>query len=210
MRDARTNVPRNRLGRGSVVAACTKRSGYCPEVGCLPARQTWIMQEALGKAWLSRGVLREIHAVSDSSYPHETGGVLMGYWVSTPQEVVITAIIGPGPNAVHRRHDFLPDHDFQSERIAEIYQSSGRMETYLGDWHTHPQGSARLSCTDRMTLRRIRRTVAARTPWPLMLIVSGSRHTWVVNVWCYRLKIGRTLFGSPQRMHVRFYGDEPL
>jgi integrative and conjugative element protein (TIGR02256 family) len=70
-------------------------------------------------------------------YPLETGGVFMGYWADD-RTAVVTQAIGPGPNAYHHRHRFAPDQEWQTTEIAEYYRASGRRETYLGDWHTHP------------------------------------------------------------------------
>jgi integrative and conjugative element protein (TIGR02256 family) len=70
----------------------------------------------------------------------------MGYWVEPCIELRITKMIGPGLNAFHGATSFYPDYDWQEEQIAEIYRTTGRVETYLGDWHFHPFGSDRLSC----------------------------------------------------------------
>src|SRR3546814_7384631 len=55
---------------------------------------------------------------------------------------------------------------------------SGRRETYLGDWHTHPDGTDVLSRADKATLRRIARTPDARAPRPVMLIANGEPEQW--------------------------------
>ena len=68
--------------------------------------------------------------------PNETGGAFMGYW-SDPNTVVITDVIGPGPNAKHTRYSFHPDVEYHAAEIDRIYSQSGRINTYLGDWHTH-------------------------------------------------------------------------
>lgn len=110
----------------------------------------------------------------------------MGYW--TKDDVVITDVVGPGPNAFHDKHRFYPDSQYQERRVAEIYEQSGRLSTYLGDWHTHPGGSARLSRRDRRTLRAIGRSPDARCDRPVMLVLAGQEDNWVVAVW--RLRLG--------------------
>jgi integrative and conjugative element protein (TIGR02256 family) len=117
-------------------------------------------------------------------YPLETGGVLMGYWSEDYKAVAITAITGPGPKAIHKRTAFVPDSDFHEAEISRFYVHSGRIHTYLGDWHTHPDGICHLSSKDRATLKRISRYKAARAPMPIMGILAGSSD-WRLGVWCY-------------------------
>lgn len=121
-------------------------------------------------AWVDLALL---HAMVDSARtaaPLETGGMLIGYR-SSPDSVVVTALIGAGPQASATATSFRPDSDWQQQRLEEIYVASGRTRTYLGDWHSHPGGDHRLSPRDRRTLRRIAETAEAHLDRPLMAIV---------------------------------------
>lgn len=135
-------------------------------------------------AWIPSSILRACRVEANAKFPLETGGVFMGYWHSK-KELIITAMIGPGPAATHECHTFEPDQAWQTERIADHYHASGRRETYLGDWHTHP--GARhgiLSRTDRSVLRRIIDTPEARCPSPLMAIWAGDPEVgWQQYLW---------------------------
>lgn len=106
----------------------------------------------------------------------------MGYWDPLGLEVVITVAIGPGPKARHEHAGFLPDHDYHVAEIASHYDASGRRYTYLGDWHTHPLGSGKLSRQDRRTLARIARAPEARARQPLMLVAAGG-DPWELSLW---------------------------
>lgn len=106
----------------------------------------------------------------------------MGYRIDV--RTIVTQVIGAGPKAVHRTHSFEPDYDWQNKRIAEHYESSGRRDTYLGDWHSHPGAtSGELSRHDRAVIRKIIRTPAARAPVPLMAILYGHPRDWELTVW---------------------------
>lgn len=105
-------------------------------------------------AWFTDPLVAELLKMAEKALPWETGGLLLGYRVSD-SEVVVNQIIGPGPRAVHRLDSFNPDAAWQAGEIAERYADAGRNLDYLGDWHTHPQGSANLSRRDRKTLRLI-------------------------------------------------------
>ncbi len=108
----------------------------------------------------------------------------MGYWWHKYNEVVITNIIGPGPKAIHQRHSFRADFEWQQERIHEIYQGSSRHITYLGDWHTHPGSNCPPSRKDLNALRKISECKQARAQFPLIGILYGSDE-WALGIWKY-------------------------
>lgn len=104
--------------------------------------------------------------------PLETGGMLLGYRVG--DEVVVQAITGPGPDAKHHRARFEPDAAWQQQELERVYAESGRITTYLGDWHTHPAGVPVPSRRDRKTARKVAREKSARAPRPLTAILGGE------------------------------------
>lgn len=133
--------------------------------------------------WLPNTVTQECAVEADIKLPLETGGTFMGWWLN-PDTAVVTAMIGPGPGALHERFRFQPDQQWQLEQIAAHYERSGRRETYLGDWHSHPGASSgALSWTDRGVLRRVIATPEARCALPLMMILWGSSGTWQLTAW---------------------------
>ena len=140
------------------------------------------MARSVGTAWISKQIVREMLIEAERVTPLETGGVLMGYWTQAPDEVVITWASGPGPRALHRKYRFVPDADYHDTVVAHHYEASGRLHAYLGDWHTHPKSSPRLSWQDWRTLSRISRHEAARVATPIMAIAAGGP-VWDMAVW---------------------------
>jgi integrative and conjugative element protein (TIGR02256 family) len=148
--------------------------------------------EARGRTtvWIADDLLEEITSLACDYHPVETGGTFMGWWADSAT-AVINGLIGAGPAAEHGATHFQPDQDWQLQEIARHYEASGRRETYLGDWHSHPGAtSGRISFTDRCVLRRIIGAPAARCPNPLMLIVWGEREQWQMSQWRAGLKRG--------------------
>lgn len=128
---------------------------------------------ATSHAWLVVDALEDMLDEAAGRAPLETGGVLLGY-VSPrgePEHVVVEAVLGPGPRARHSKTQFEPDSRWQEGEIAQRYELSGRITTYLGDWHTHPMGPPLPSRRDRQTARAIAQKKSARMPRPLMLIL---------------------------------------
>ena len=112
-------------------------------------------------------------------HPNEVGGILAGY--VNGKAIVVTEVVGPGPNATHERILFCPDHEYHLQEMSRIYQASNGEHTYLGDWHTHPDGPSVLSPLDKKTLRAIARAPEAQCPQPLMLLLSGGPEDWKFN-----------------------------
>jgi integrative and conjugative element protein (TIGR02256 family) len=127
-------------------------------------------------AWIDAKALAAVRREATERHPDETGGILLG-WTGPSSagdgrsDVVIAEVIGPGPGARHDRTTFRPDAAWQTAQVARLYEASGRRHTYLGDWHTHPNGSGRPSRRDRRTLATIARSPDARAPHPVILIV---------------------------------------
>ncbi|GAA3163994.1 hypothetical protein GCM10010531_15190 [Blastococcus jejuensis] len=130
--------------------------------------------------WWAAAALEEALREAQRAYPSETGGLLLG-WSGQPGMVFISQVIGPGPGASHRATAFSPDAAWQEEQLAYAYELAGRRLQYLGDWHTHPRGTTRLSRTDRATLRHIAEHPDARAERPVMAVLAGGP-LWQISV----------------------------
>ncbi|MDE5457246.1 hypothetical protein GWE18_31385 [Bradyrhizobium sp. CSA112] len=149
--------------------------------------------------WLSSPVMRSMSEFARDLSPLENGGILLG-WRSGEDRVIVD-LRGPGPRALHGRHCFLPDHEWQVAEIESAFEASAGDLDYLGDWHSHPDGVAKMSDLDSATLLRIARRVSA----PLMLIVAGSETEWTPQCWkgqVVRPLIRRRLVATPQELKI--------
>jgi integrative and conjugative element protein (TIGR02256 family) len=130
--------------------------------------------------WLSSRVAEEMHRLGRHWAPLETGGLMLGW--RDGDDRIVAGLIGAGDKAVHARHAFEPDHEFQIEELSRVFaQTDGDLD-YLGDWHTHPTGHVAMSWRDRRTLRKIGRTVddalmVILDPCPDRAIIGGWRHS---------------------------------
>ncbi|WP_448165022.1 Mov34/MPN/PAD-1 family protein [Burkholderia cepacia] len=127
--------------------------------------------------WIGATAFDEMLAEAQRAYPFETGGVLVGY-IAGNGVPVVQHHIGPGPNAQHKRHRFHSDHDWQCRKLDDIFEMSSGQVVYLGEWHTHPDGSPHMSWLDKRTLRGIARHWEAALAHPLMIIGAGRAESW--------------------------------
>lgn len=130
--------------------------------------------------------------------PMETGGLLLGYWAED-QAVVVEATT-PGPDAGFAVDRYVPDGRWDEMQVAAVYERTGGLITYLGDWHSHPDGRRRLSALDRATIANISGDTSARAPRALMAICTVGEPPcvsfWVVREMALsrrRLTAARTL-----------------
>jgi integrative and conjugative element protein (TIGR02256 family) len=153
---------------------------------------------------IASSVLSEIKFEAECRFPLESGGILLGYrYPSRREPIRVTAQIGPGPKARHECHRFEPDGAWQDAELAHAYECSGQLLTYLGDWHSHPNGPGKPSKLDRRTARAIARCREARLPHPLFLILHGVPGDWALASHQYRWRRLRTT-----RALVRDCGEE--
>ncbi|MDA8118696.1 MAG: Mov34/MPN/PAD-1 family protein [Gammaproteobacteria bacterium] len=101
-------------------------------------------------------------------HPNETGGMLLGY-VNGNQRVV-TALIGAGPNAEHEQYRMLPDNGYQQAMLREHFENTNGRESFLGEWHSHPESAPIMSWTDRRTLHRVTTRGKHLPALPVMMI----------------------------------------
>ena len=134
--------------------------------------------ERLPLIWLSKQVSKTCLSLSNGWSPLETGGILLG-WRDADGSYVITGLIGGGPNAVHSTLAFTPDDDWQMQRLREAFDRTSGDLNYLGEWHSHPASQARMSGTDKRTLRKTSKAV----PEPVMIIFGQSSGTSEICGW---------------------------
>lgn len=147
------------------------------ELGRLTATPT-------ARCWIDDAAMDDLLAEARGWCVRETGGALLG-WRDGP-DVAVACVLGPGPNATHRLRSFEPDGPWQVAQGRRIYAATGRRVAYLGDWHTHPLGSARPSEQDRTAMRGIAGDPNFGTREPLSAIVgcaAVSRRRLVVHIW---------------------------
>lgn len=126
--------------------------------------------------WIKETVRQELLKQQSGFFPLETGGILMGYAILTGSEShwVVKSATGPGSRAKHTRYRFSPDDNYHISEAKRHYHQTDGSEYYLGDWHTHPNGSCCTSVLDRITLHRNARRAHHLQMQSLMLIIGGQ------------------------------------
>ena len=103
----------------------------------------------------------------------EQGGLLLGYRKGGALEIVSLT----RPSAWDRASPFMFERSARSHRIRALREwarSWGRVD-WIGEWHTHPGGSANPSLIDRKTWVRL----ARHTGKPMVFIIVAENGSYV-------------------------------
>lgn len=138
-----------------------------------------------------------IDAISEqaiSSYPNETGGFLVGKYSDNCREAFVNGIIIPpriksGPASYQRMTDGM-------EKIWDDLYEEGQI--YLGEWHSHPNGSASYSYVDKQAMINIANCDKVVIDHPIMLIISIST-TKVREIKAYYCRKDKLIEYEPHR-----------
>lgn len=165
------------------------------------------VQSSQPAVWIASAAAAALDAQASAAYPLETGGMLVGY--RNGSSYVVMRVIGPGPQALHSRTRFEPDHDWQSAQLDLHYSQSRGVHRYLGDWHTHPDSVGELSWLDRRTLARIAAGPRTGEENPLMIVGGGKPRSWS---WLAHAFVGRRLrlWPATTRAALWIFGEEVL
>ena len=118
-------------------------------------------------------LLKEISDMGIKKYPREFGGLLIGHYNDNYTSLTITCTLLP-EKFNGSRYLFERSIDGLKESIVKLYNLQPR-QYYIGEWHTHPDGSTNYSNTDLNAMIEIENCEAVGINNPILLIVSVSR-----------------------------------
>lgn len=129
----------------------------------------------------------------------EAGGVLLGRVVLERPDVVVETVTVPVPDDHRSRYQFVRAAEPTQAAIDEAWESSGGLQNFLGEWHTHPEDRPNPSSVDRKGWERMART--ARFEQDALFFVIVGR----VDIGAWEVKRGGRAAVRLERAH----GGEP-
>ncbi|WP_310569747.1 Mov34/MPN/PAD-1 family protein [Gemmatimonas sp.] len=122
---------------------------------------------------MSTDIEETLRRESERASPNETGGVLVGH-ADGDGRTVVTAVVGPGPNAVHTRSRFRRDGDYAQSEVDRLHHTSDGRDDYIGEWHSHPDAGGP-SYVDRGSMSWISHNPSYGRREPVLLIMERVR-----------------------------------
>jgi hypothetical protein len=102
----------------------------------------------------------------------ETGGIMIGHYTASLDCAVVTELRGPSTDSRAGPTWFVRGAQGLADYLSKLWIRERRY--YLGEWHFHPQASARPSPQDAAQMQDVARDERYRCPEPLLLIIGGS------------------------------------
>ena len=115
-------------------------------------------------------LLQDMHKRALDAYPNEVVGMLAGVYKGK-DHAIVKHIVMP-QKASSTTHSFTRDPAGLEEVWNKLHLDG--LE-YLGEWHTHPNGTAKYSYTDLTAMRQIARDKHVAILNPILLIISLQR-----------------------------------
>lgn len=118
-------------------------------------------------------LLERLTQVALQNYPNESGGFLVGYYSQDFMTLHITDFILPQQQ---KSSSFLFERSIIG--IKEIFNKLFVTKKcyYIGEWHTHPDGSSMYSQTDLKAMIEIATCKTVNITNPILLILSVSKN----------------------------------
>lgn len=114
-------------------------------------------------------LMNDIKEIGIEKYPNEFGGFLIGKYSNDLSTLFITKFLLPRKYKGHPM-SFERSTDGLSKILHDIFNSS--QEYYVGEWHTHPNGSTSYSSTDYNAMKKIAEHENVNIKNPILLILS--------------------------------------
>lgn len=148
-------------------------------------------------------VLCKIESQAREEYPNENGGMLAGRYSDDNRTVWVERVITPTGKRSTRRN-FEREVEGMKDMWEELEKEGLR---YVGEWHSHPNGTTAYSDTDFEAMKSIEQEVTIENP---LLLITSVRRNGVDSHAVYYYKNGRLikykkmidlkeLFGSMQQ-----------
>lgn len=117
-------------------------------------------------------LLAEIEKIAVKHYPNEFGGFLLGKYSEDFRSVNVESIILP--TVFKSSHTLFQRSTAKVEKkFNEEFNENHRY--YIGEWHSHPDGSTMFSNTDLNAMIETAKSDEVQIKNPLLLIVSINR-----------------------------------
>lgn len=100
--------------------------------------------------YIEENILQEISNYQKyGNFELESGGIIIGYYDSQENALKITDLTWPQENDICERFRFIRKEKGHQEQMDKLWEQSGYMKSYLGEWHTHNQSRPIPSFVDR-------------------------------------------------------------
>lgn len=156
-------------------------------------------------AWVARSVLEAIEQSARHAAPYQVGGELLGYWVTTQLQPIVSDWNGFGSAIFRARRDSPPaGWNSLGERDDQPWSSTTRVT--LGSWSTASMADPR-----QRGLLGPRPPTEERRDRPYLRLVLDAQHAWRPRLWMYpRHRWPWDVLRGPRELEIRMFSPPSL
>jgi integrative and conjugative element protein (TIGR02256 family) len=121
--------------------------------------------------WVGAEQMSRVLQMCGQSVFHETGGILIGHYTESYDLAIVTGISGPPSDSLRGRTWFVRGISGLQQRLGRLWHKN---RYYIGEWHYHPDNSAKPSGTDILQMQEISKSVTFSCPEPVLLLIGGN------------------------------------
>ena len=125
---------------------------------------------------LTESALSQMRQSMQAKSPNETGGVLLGSVFLHSRTIIITDVILAPPDSIEKPNLFILGTEGLERKIRDTEKHSNGKVTYLGTWHSHPNGGE-ASRIDENTFKKL---LFIRNYEPTVCIIVTPRELLIV------------------------------
>lgn len=100
---------------------------------------------------------RFVQYQKEGDFTLENGGILIGILNPADNQVVITDHTEAAETDKRSRFHFFRSQNLHQQIMDELWETSGYLKTYLGEWHTHDEDIPKPSVIDTHQWKKINR-----------------------------------------------------
>lgn len=118
------------------------------------------------------GLLDRLEKLGVKYYPNEFGGFLIGYYANDFKTVFVTDFLLPKK---HKSSSISFERSIEGleKKFKKIFDQDKHY--FIGEWHTHPDGSSKHSQTDLEALIKTVECETVKIKNPILLIISINK-----------------------------------
>lgn len=122
---------------------------------------------------INTSLLDQIFDLAKSHFPNEFGGFLIGYYTKKLDKLMVTDILIPD-KYTNSPTTFVRNTINLESRLKQLYNEKPQ-KYYVGEWHSHPNGTTIYSTTDLNAMKSIAEHDTVNICNPILLIVALSK-----------------------------------
>lgn len=136
---------------------------------------------------ISQELLTKIGNYGIKHYPNEFGGFLIGYYSDDFKKLFVTDCLLP-----LRYKGFRFAFERSIDGITKIFSHlfNTKKKYYVGEWHTHPNGTVYFSQTDLQAMKQIKECETVNITNPILLILSVDENGMRDYAFYFYCKVG--------------------